>query len=57
MNAMRVFFAIRTLSQQLQNSEETELPLTPPTNSAQPDDILDFSKSVYNNNNNAMQAL
>ena len=47
MNAMRVFFAIRTLSQQLQNSEETELPLTPPSNSAQPDDVLDFSEYIH----------
>lgn len=46
MNAMRVFFAIRTLSQQLQNLEESELPLTPPTNSARPDDVLDFSKPI-----------
>lgn len=46
MNSMRVFFAIRKLSQQLQNLEESELPLTPPANSAKPGDILDFCKLV-----------
>ena len=44
MNAMRVFFAIRRLTQQLQNAEECDLPLTPHANSAKPGDILDFSE-------------
>ena len=46
MNAMRVFFAIRRLSQQLQNVEECDLPLTPHTNSAKQGDILDFSEYI-----------
>ena len=46
MNAMRVFFAIRMLNQQLQNVEECDLPLTPHANSAKPGDILDFSEYI-----------
>lgn len=40
---MRVFFATRRLSQRFQGSEEKELPLTNPLNSASKDDIVDLS--------------
>lgn len=43
--AMRVFFAIRSLSQQLSHSPEKELPLTNPSNSACVGDIVDLSES------------
>ncbi len=41
---MRVFFAIRDLSQQMSGLEEDELPLTMATNSAKEGDVLDISK-------------
>lgn len=41
--AMRVFFAIRSLSQQLSHSPEKELPLTNPSNSACVGDIVDLN--------------
>jgi len=44
--AMRVFFAIRALSQQVSGSEERELPLTMPSNSASVAEIVDLSKSA-----------
>ena len=42
--AMRVFFAIRKLSQQMSGVEETELPLTTSENSSKIGDVLDMSK-------------
>lgn len=42
--AMRVFFALRMLSLQLSSSEERDLPLTMPSNSATVGDIVDLSK-------------
>ena len=42
--AMRVFFAIRMLSQQISRTEEKELPLTMPSNSASVADIVDLSE-------------
>ena len=42
--AMRVFFAIRILSQQISRTEEKELPLTMPSNSASVADIVDLSE-------------
>jgi len=41
---MRVFFAFRALSQKLCGNEESELPLTPPTNTYKIGDVLDTSK-------------
>ena len=42
--AMRVFFAIRMLSQQISKTEEKKLPLTMPSNSASVADIVDLSE-------------
>ena len=42
--AMRVFFAIRQLSQQISRTEEKELPLTMPSNSASVADVVDLSE-------------
>ncbi len=44
--AMRVFFAIRLLSQQMSGTEERELPLTLPSNSGQVGDLVDLSECV-----------
>ena len=44
--AMRVFFAIRTLSQELSSSDEKELPLTLSNNSAITGEIVDLSECV-----------
>lgn len=41
---MRVFFAIRALSQKVMGKEESELPLTPPTNTYKVGDTLDMSE-------------
>ena len=41
---MRVFFAIRQLSQQISRTEEKELPLTMPSNSASVADVVDLSE-------------
>ncbi|XP_064406876.1 protein CLEC16A-like isoform X2 [Halichondria panicea] len=41
--AMRVFFAIRMLSQQMSGTEERELPLTLPSNSGQVGDVVDLN--------------
>ena len=45
--AMRVFFAVRMLSQQMSGTEERELPLTLPSNSGQVGDVVDLSEWVY----------
>lgn len=42
--AMRVFFAVRKLSQQMAGKEEKELPLTVPENSAMIGDVVDLSE-------------
>lgn len=44
--ALRVFFAIRRLSQQMSREEEKELPLTPEQNSAKIEDVVNMSKCV-----------
>lgn len=41
--AMRVFFALRKLSQQMSGGKEKELPLTKAENSAKKGDVLDMS--------------
>ncbi len=42
--AMRVFFAVRRLSQELSHGEELDLPLTMPSNSATVGEIVDLSE-------------
>lgn len=42
--AMRVFFAMRMLSQQMSGEKESILPLTNVENSAKPGDVIDLSE-------------
>lgn len=44
--AMRVFFAVRSLTQELSDSEERDLPLTMPSNSATVGEIVDLSEFI-----------
>lgn len=43
--AIRVFFMLRSLSLQLQGEPETQLPLTRPEDLIKTDDVLDLSKT------------
>lgn len=45
LQAIRVFFMLRSLSLQLQGEPETQLPLTRPEDLIKTDDVLDLSKT------------